>query len=331
MNFYDFSDQVYSLSELRSDITDEEIMLHYFGNFEPGVKYPSPFRKEGDPSFLIHYSNNKLKWKDFGKVKGDSTGDAIQFVRELHPEWTFEQLITEIYKAVIKTNNKQRGAHIRKHNINTEIQFRIRDKWKVSELSYWSLYGISLGTLGLYNVVPCTKMWINGILKHQSSEEDPMFLYMYSNEEFKCYRPLCENRADRWKSKNINNVIQGFNQLPSTGDIIIITSSLKDVMLFYELGIPAIALNSETSILEENLVNELKSRFKRIVVNYDNDVTGVESSIKYSDLYELEYWNVPRQYDNCKDPTDLYRYYGMQTLINELAKNKNPIQIIKKR
>lgn len=314
--------ETFSLLDLKSDITDEEIILCYFGNFELGEKYPSPFRKEGDPSFLLYYANDKLQWKDFGKTKGDTGGDAIQFVRELpeHSNKPFEILIDEIYKTVSKKNNKLRAQIIRKHNITTDLKFSIRKKWKQTELEYWMQYGITLKTLSLYNVLPATKIWINGLLHHSSTEEDPIFLYRYGPDNVKSYRPYAPDKSNKWKSKNINDIIQGFDQLPWTGDIIIITSSLKDVMMFHELGISAIALNSETSILKEDLVIRLRKRFKRIIVNYDNDVTGVESSIKYSNLYGLEYWNVPLKYKDCTDPSDLFLNHGLNTLREELNK-----------
>lgn len=317
-------DETFSLMDLKSDITDEEIILCYFGNFEIGERYPSPFRKERTPSFILYYANNKLKWKDFGKTKGDTGGDAIQFVREL-PEnagKSFEILIDEIYKAVSKKNNKSQALRIRKHNIGTDIKFNIRKKWKQSELDYWKQYGITVKTLALYNVLPATKIWINGLLHHSSTEKDPVFLYVYGPNNIKSYRPYAPDKSDKWRSKNINDIIQGFDQLPWIGDIVIITSSLKDVMMFHELGIPAIALNSETSILKEELVIHLRKRFKRIIVNYDNDVTGVESSIKYSNMYNLEYWNVPLKYKGCTDPSDLFLNHGLNVLLDELKKKQ---------
>lgn len=312
--------ETFSLIDLKADITDEEIMLCYFGNFEIGEKYPSPFRKETSPSFLIYYANDKLKWKDFGKTSGETGGDAIQFVRELpnHVGKPFEILIDEIYKTVSKRNNKIQAQRIRKYNINTDIKFSIRKKWKQSELDYWMQYGITLATLSLFNVLPATKIWVNGLLHHLSTDADPIFLYRYGPNNIKSYRPYAPDRSDKWRSKNINDVIQGFDQLPWIGELVIITSSLKDVMMFYELGIPAIALNSETSILKEELVILLRKRFKRIIVNYDNDPTGVASSIKYSNKYNLEYWNVPLKYKNCTDPSDLFLKYGLNILIDEL-------------
>lgn len=50
--------------------------------------------------------------------------------------------------------------------------------------------------------------------------------------------------------------------LPESGDILIITKALKDVMVLYEYGIPAIAPCSENLFITEAQYNHLKERFK---------------------------------------------------------------------
>ena len=64
---------------------------------------------------------------------------------------------------------------------------------------------------------------------------------------------------------------------PKTGDVLLITKSQKDVMLAYELGIPAIAPCSEVLFLSNKQIQHLKKRFKTIVVCYDTDITGIHN------------------------------------------------------
>ena len=52
----------------------------------------------------------------------------------------------------------------------------------------------------------------------------------------------------------------------SGGDYVVITKSLKDVMLLYEFNIPAIAPNSETLFISDKQLEKLKSKFKNIIV-----------------------------------------------------------------
>ena len=67
----------------------------------------------------------------------------------------------------------------------------------------------------------------------------------------------------KWKS----NQIQGARRLPKYGgDLLIIQKSMKDVMCMYELGIIAIAPNSENLFLNDNQLEKVKNKFKRIIV-----------------------------------------------------------------
>lgn len=54
--------------------------------------------------------------------------------------------------------------------------------------------------------------------------------------------------------------------MPKNGDLLIIQKSMKDVMCLYELGITAIAPNSENLFLSDKQLEAVKNRFKRIIV-----------------------------------------------------------------
>ena len=51
-------------------------------------------------------------------------------------------------------------------------------------------------------------------------------------------------------------------------------------MVLYNLGIAAIAPQSETQFIEENVLEDLRKRFKHIVLLFDNDQTGIEFTNK---------------------------------------------------
>ena len=104
--------------------------------------------------------------------------------------------------------------------------------------------------------------------------------------------------------------IQGYKQLPKGGKLLVITKSMKDVMLLYELGIPAIAPNSETQFVSDKMLEELHTRFKHIVLLYDNDLTGVTFTNKIRKAHpDLIPFLIPRK-TLCKDLSDFYKVYG---------------------
>lgn len=61
----------------------------------------------------------------------------------------------------------------------------------------------------------------------------------------------------------------------------LITKSLKDIMVWYELGIVAIAPQNETPIFPSaSLLYDLSMWFDNVIVNYDDDVTGRRNAIR---------------------------------------------------
>jgi hypothetical protein len=101
-------------------------------------------------------------------------------------------------------------------------------------------------------------------------------------------------------------------------DILIITSSLKDVMSIRDtLGYNAVALQAETTKPKEHIINELKSRFKNIYLFYDNDYTkeknwGQLYAQEICDTYGFNNICIPNQYDT-KDFSDMIKKHGVQT------------------
>lgn len=62
------------------------------------------------------------------------------------------------------------------------------------------------------------------------------------------------------------------------GDFLVITKSLKDVMTLYEYKIPAIAPCSENIFITESQYDRLKTKYKHILLLYDNDSAGLHSA-----------------------------------------------------
>ena len=100
------------------------------------------------------------------------------------------------------------------------------------------------------------------------------------------------------------------SQLPEKANLLVITKSMKDCMTLYSLGIAAIAPNSEHLFISKEKLEELQTRFKRIIVLYDNDLAGINGMSKIRKLYpNLIYSWIPRSL-GCKDISDLYKTMG---------------------
>lgn len=128
----------------------------------------------------------------------------------------------------------------------------------------------------------------------------------------------------------INN-IQGYAQLPENGDLLIITKSLKDVMTLYSLGYTAVSANSENTLIPLKVMNDLKQRFKRVIVFYDNDPSGKKGALDMHKTYDVPLMEIPISYKS-KDISDFIRDYGKEktykilqilTDINKYGNNKD--------
>jgi hypothetical protein len=151
-----------------------------------------------------------------------------------------------------------------------------RQPWTETDKAFWRSFGLNSKILKKFNVASCEKVWLNGDIIYSYNKNDPAYVYYFGNGEYKIYYP---NRKE-YRFIGNSTSIQGLEQLPEKGDFLIITKSLKDVMVFDLFGIPAIAPQAETVNLDPELVNDLKRRFTNIYTLYDFDRTGCRSAFK---------------------------------------------------
>jgi DNA primase len=208
----------------------------------------------------------------------------------------------------------------------TETLIQIKPKaFSEQELKWWKGFGITEKTLKKYKVFSCDSIFLNGDYFSSSSPRVPIYGYYCGKkngqELWRIYFP--SKRSFRFLSNVGKSYIQGAKQLPKTGDILLVTKSQKDVMLAYELGIPAIAPCSEVLFLSNKQIQHLKKRFKTIVVCYDTDITGIHNlkqiKVKHPDLHTFF---IPRKY-GVKDISDFFKKYGEEEtrrLAGELLK-----------
>ena len=81
-------------------------------------------------------------------------------------------------------------------------------------------------------------------------------------------------------------------------------------MTLYELGITAIAPNSENIFITESQYQKLKTKFKHILVLYDNDIAGIKGLKKIKTAFpDIKVAFIPRKF-NVKDISDFRKKYG---------------------
>lgn len=123
------------------------------------------------------------------------------------------------------------------------------------------------------------------------------------------------------------DIIQGYNQLPNKGELLIITASLKDALCLTAIGINAIAPQSENTTLSSSVIEELKTRFNKVFIMFDTDNAGIKNALKFSKLYNIPYLMLPN--DNVgKDVADYKEKLTLQEftfLINKTIENYDTV------
>lgn len=314
-NITNIKEELISYDNLLKHVTEYDIYAYYLGNIEIGRVTSSPFRRDDNPSFGIYLGNNgALMFNDY--LLG--SGNCIMFVQRMEncTWWEALCILNERYGLGYRGSSKKKTSYTHKPIItNTKVLDKIEKwidikvrPWEVYDRDYWSKYEISLYTLQFYNVYPIQRFWINNM---RFNVDRLAYAYYYEPRVFKIYQPWSQDF--KWVS-NIKNseIYQGYHQLPEQGEILFITSSLKDVMVLHEAGFNAVAPHTEHQVLSEALFSHYSSKFELMIVLYDNDNAGIKHAKKMQEKFGLKYLVLPES--DTKDPSDFVEKYDLETL-----------------
>lgn len=300
-----------TLDWILSKVTEYDIYAKYIGEFKVGMIYNSPFRKDKNPSFGIFYSKrtNQLLFKDHGTGE---CGNVIKFVQLYTGITNYPDILKDIVNRLNINNSTKLTTTQYKPPTETVIGI-VRQNFTETDKKYWSQFNIDINTLKKFNVFSIKYYLCNGVVKGIYKDTNPMYAYKVYNN-FKIYRPLGD-KYTKWRNNLTEYDIQGYEQLPQKGDILIITKSMKDVMCLYKMGIPAISPSSESTFIPDECLEELKTRFKRILILFDRDVAGVKYLRKISKKTGLEPLLINKKF-NAKDISDAIKLNGFETIKN---------------
>lgn len=289
-----------TLDYILSKVSEYDIYAHYLGQFKVGAIYNSPFRKDKNPSFGIYYSKRtkQLLFKDHGTGE---CGNIVKFVSLYTGLTNYNDILKDIVKQLNITTDTKLDSSTQYIPSSETVIGIVRQKFTPTDINYWSQFNISEKTLKKFNVNSIKYYLCNGIVKGIYKEDNPMYAYKVYNN-FKIYRPLAD-KYTKWRNNLTEYDIQGYAQLPSKGDTLIITKSMKDVMCLYEMGIPAISPSSESTFIPNDILEGLKKRFKRIIILFDRDNAGVKYLRKMSLKTGLEGLLVHKKF-KAKDISD---------------------------
>ena len=307
--------------------TEETYMQFYLDIPIKKGLFRSPLREDKSPTCSFYRNKNgDLIFKDFS---GDFSGNFINVVMYIN-SCNYHKALKIIANdfGYIKADYKRTEGIVRKniprldYEERSEIQVEIKEFSK-QELDWWKKYGITLPILNKFRVYSCKTVFINGKPSIIQYKNNLIFGYYQGKEEgkesWKIYFP--KNKSFRFLNNASKNKIQGYSNIPKSGNILFITKSLKDVMCMYSLGLTAIAPNSENLFITDKMLDSLKLRFKHIIVMYDNDLPGISNMNKIKKKHpELNYYFIPRRF-GVKDFSDAYATYGKDDMDEYITLN----------
>lgn len=324
------------LDVLLGKTSEFDIMRFYLNIDVLPALINSPLRQDRNASVSIFSPDGvKVFYKDFG------TGEHGSIFDLLGRMWnrTFSETITKIWDDIdrvkhnrINLNRTRRGVI---HKSNSILEVRTR-QWFDYDMEYWNSYGISREWLEFGDVYPISHILItrDNITKIIPAEK---FAYVYVERKdgkvsLKVYQP--KSQRLKWLSKHDSSVWDLWSRLPDRGDTLFITSSRKDALCLWEnTGIPSVSLQGEGYVPKEKVINQLKQRFGRVIIFFDNDYDKDENhghiyASRLSGMFDLDMVEIPSEYKS-KDPSDLFKNHGAKTfrrVIKELVKQSNQQQ-----
>ena len=320
----DFSFQPKITKELiLSRFSEEQLMEYYLHIPVKKGLFRSPLRRDKQPTCSFYRNKSgTLIFKDFATGQHLNIFDVVQSIFRCDYFKSLRIIANDF--GIVRDNALHKNPG--KINLNpikikdkeiSKIQIEVQE-FTDGELKWWGKYGISKDILKRFNVYSCKHIFLNDQLFAKSQQHCPIFGYYGKKyqglELWRCYFP--KRTSFRFITNWPSKMIQGYDQLPKKGKLLVITKSMKDSMCLYSCGITACAPNSENLFIPDKVLEDLKNRFENIVVLYDNDRPGLYNMAKIRKEHpELTYVFIPKRYGS-KDISDFYKDHGRKETLN---------------
>lgn len=255
-------------------------------SIEVGEHFCNPFRLDDHPGCWLKWKGNYLRLQDYADKEYHNLSIFDATIKKYSLSFK-DCLIKIVNECNIDVKEKSFQPLKKKISVKNNQISIIQGKWTNLAKQYWKPLDITKNQLIEDKVVFTDRIIVNGIMKQVSN---PTFTYWFKSGNCKIHQPL---GTMKWFT-NINiNDIGNLENLPLTGDNLIITKSYKDHRIIKNLGYNCIWLNNEGMGIPDTIIKDLKLRFRNIYILFDNDKAGIKASKKLCKLYNLKLLTFP--------------------------------------
>lgn len=329
-----------SKETILSTIDEFDIYSFYYNakfgdnKFKLNQRVLSPFREENNPSvyFYVSSSDDRIYWRDWGDGNQEKPSDVFDFVKKFYNNCNYFEALEHINKDLGLSIGKENFTKLNPDDISgkteTNVSFRMKQKasltykerrFFVYDIIYWEKnYGIRLDQFSDYGIIPILDVYIGDELVMKSTPYRPIYGFRMG-ESIKIYAPsgpikwLCSGR--------IKDYIWGLDSIPKNGVNLIITKSLKDMIVLRNCGFNSISIQSESSSIPQDIYEDISKRYMNIYLLFDNDKSGVENSERIKKEFKsIKILSLPK-FGSAKDSSDFRQMYGNDIELKFLISN----------
>ena len=312
-------------------VSDQQIYEFYLEeeiNFSK--KYKSPFRTDNNPSlsFLV-LTDGTILYRDWGDPLQSKSYGVVYFVMKMKGDCTYMEALYGIVsdmslpikldKPYIKKNVEvPKKRKITPSNTNEKKIIVDTQPFTTIDVAYWyDQYKISMNILKEYYVYSVRHVWIEdekgkSTLVRKYTKNNPVYAYAFGKwgglDRWKIYTPYAP-KGNKWLSNANGNIMQGLTKLNYKNPTLIITKSLKDVMVLNRYGFNSVATQSEGTPIPDWFQKVITRFFSDTFIFYDNDEVGIRESKKLAKEHGFREISIPKMI-NAKDISDFTKNYG---------------------
>lgn len=310
---------------------------------DKGALYRAPYREDSNPECYFENYNGTLTFVDFADYQ--TSKNCFVFLQRVL-KVTHNEVLQFIHNhfnlgsdSTLRVKDQQENDYVEEEKLVKSFKERtityLPRPFGYKDKKFWLQYGISQQNLiddkviaiqmyrsisrsGKYFTINCPdESYIYTGFVNLKGELQP--------DKFKVYRPYASKDA-KWFTNCNQNDLGSLNHLPEKGDLLIITKAYKDCRILRNLGLTSCWVQAEGIFPNKEILMNLCTRFKKILVWFDNDSAGVAHSARLVSILNSLVSNkaslimLPSKLlqESVKDPSDLYAKKGKQELINFL-------------